>query len=378
MRRAMSVLMLAMLGLQAAPRSAVGAQRTTERSVSDSLRCPRCRIERTVEARLHSTALEGEIDEMPLGVRRSARGEIWVLSQGLGPRTYDPRGAFTRAIGRTGRGPGEYSAVDDVVWLPGDSVLVVDGINRRATVISHDGRVRRTIQMPTTFLNLFVLEWPSRLFGSATLATPDAAGHGLHLMNLAGASARITRSFSPGGGAQRASDRATTYHYIAGAAGGGILSATPHAFAVYSWSPTGQLRSALVRRGPSIPDRVPDQDVGTPNVPPSAAVTGLMVDEEGLIWLFIRVPATTWRQAWAALPPGSNEASRRQIDWSRLFNTRIEVIDPARAELLARLDLPGLVISTLGSARVAVFGTSPLGDPEVRIDRLRLHRPTGR
>ena len=222
MRRAMSVLMLAMLGLQAAPWSAVGAQRTTERSVSDSLRCPRCRIERTVEARLHSTALEGEIDEMPLGVRRSARGEIWVLSQGLGPRTYDPRGAFTRAIGRTGRGPGEYSAVDDVVWLPGDSVLVVDGINRRATVIAQDGRVRRTIQMPTTVLNLFVLEWPSRLFGSATLATPDAAGHGLHLMNLAGASARITRSFSPGAGAQRASDRVTTYHYVAGAAGGGI------------------------------------------------------------------------------------------------------------------------------------------------------------
>lgn len=378
MRSWFHALRLSLLSLPACAFSTIAAQRATERLVTDSLRCPRCQIVRTVETRLRSNIVEGEIDEMPLGVRRGARGDIWVLSQGIGPRIYDTRGAFARVIGRSGRGPGEYSAVDDVVWLPGDSVLVVDGINRRATVIAQDGRVLRTIQMPATFLNLFVLEWPSRLFGSATIATPDAAGQGLHLINLAGASARVLRSFSPGAGTLRQSDGTAIMHFVTGTPSGDILSSTPHSFAVYSWSRTGQLKSSLVRRGPSIPDRVPDQDVGTPRVAPSPAVSGLMVDEAGLVWLFVRVPASNWRDGWSELPPGSAEASRRQIGWSKLFNTRIEVIDPVRAELVARTDLPGLVISTLGSGRVAVYGTSALGEPEVRIDKLRLQLPPNR
>ena len=374
LRRQNPLRLLAVLSLHAAPWAMATTQGAPERLVPDSVRCPRCQIVRTVEARLQSTVLEGEIDEMPLGVRRSARGEIWVLSQRIGPRVYDSRGRFTRAIGRTGRGPGEYNAVDDLVWLPGDSVLVVDGINRRATVITSDGRVQRTIQMPATFLNLFVLEWPSRLFGSATMATPAAAGHGLHLADLSGTSARVSRSFSPGEGTLRPSDRTTTYHFISGTPTGDILSSTPHSFAIYSWSPSGHLKSSLVRRGKSLPDKVPDQDVGNPRTPPSPAVSGLMVDEEGLIWFFVRVPAATWRDAWSTLPAGSAEASRQQIGWPKLFNTRIEVIDPARAQLLARTEIPGLVISTLGSGRIAVYGTSVLGEAEVRIDQLRLQR----
>lgn len=378
MRRQNSLLLLAVLSLHAVPWSMATTQGAPERLVPDAVRCPQCQVVRTVEVRLNSSSLEGEIDEMPLGVRRSARGEIWVLSQQLGPRVYDSRGRFTRAIGRMGRGPGEYNAVDDLVWLPGDSVLVVDGINRRATVITPDGRAQRSIQMPATFLNLFVLEWPSRLFGSATIATPAAAGHGLHLVDLSGTSVRVSRSFSPGEGTLRPSDRGTAYHYISGTPTGDILSSTPHSFAVYSWSRSGRLTSSLVRRGPSLPDKVPVQDVGSPRTPPSPAVSGLMVDEAGLIWLFVRVPATTWRDAWSTMPSGSSEASRRQIGWSKLFNTRIEVIDPARAQLLARSEIPGLVISTLGSGRIAVYGTSSLGEAEVRIDQLRLQRSVAR
>lgn len=360
------------------PRATVMAQGAPERLVPDEIRCDVCQVMRTTEARLHSSALEGEIDEMPLGVRRGESGEYWVLSQRMGPRVYGPRGNYLRTIGRTGRGPGEYNAVDDLVWLPGDSVLVVDGVNRRATVISFDGRVQRTIQMPATFLNLFVLEWPGRLMGSATMATPAAAGHGLHLVDFSGTNVRVHRSFSPGEGTLRPSDRTTTYHFIAGTKNRDLLSSTPHSFAVYSWSATGYLVSTLVRRGPSLPDKVPDQDVGNPRTPPSPAVAGLMVDEEGLIWLFVRVPARTWRDAWSTLPPGSAEASRRQIGWSKLFNTRIEVIDPARAEVVARVEMPGLVISTLGAGRVAVYGTSALGEAEVRIDRVRMQRSGGR
>ncbi len=369
------MVVLIFFGMLACPWAEVGSQAAPARRVSDSLECPRCQIVRNVEARLHSAAPEGEIDEMPLGVRRNARGETWVLSQAMGPRIYDSRGGFSRAIGRTGRGPGEYSAVDDLVWLPGDSVLLVDGINRRATVLSPTGRVHRAIQMPSTFLNLLVLEWPSRVVGSATMASPDARGRGLHIVDLSGSSARVVRTFAPTSESSQSSSWAATFHYVASTSSGELLSATPHSFAVYSWVLDGRLKSSLVRRGPSIPVNVPEQDVGTPRTPPSPAVTGLMVDTEGLIWSFLRVPATTWRQAWSALPPGASEASRRQIEWSKLFNTRVEVMDPARAVLIARGDIPGLVISTLGSGRVAVYGTSPLGEPEVRIDQLRLQRP---
>lgn len=349
------------------------AQGASARDVSDRLACSRCTIVRTSVATLHTAVPEGEIDEKPLAVRLSPLGEYWILSQARPPRVYDTHGAFRRAVGGSGSGPGEFLSTDDVVWLPGDSTLVFDGLNRRGTVISRDDRPLRSIQLPANFLNSVVLTWPTRVLSSARISTPAAAGHALHFVNFAGPTATVDGSFSPAQGVLRPSVMSSTYHFVERTPTGRIFSATPGSFKVFEWMTSGHVKETLVRRATWFAEPS-ERALGTPEQPPSAAVVALHVDDEGLIWLYIRIPAPQWREAWARIPPGAKEVSLRQIEWTRLFNTRLEVIDAARGEVLSRTDIQGLVLSAMHGGLAAVYGTSVLGDPEIRIERLRLRR----
>ncbi len=104
-------------------------------------------------------------------------------------------------------------------------------------------------------------------------------------------------------------------------------------------------------------------------------MAGLGVDADGLLWVFVRVPAPTWKSAWAGVAPGAREVSTRQLDIARLYHTRVEVIDPREGRVLARTDIPGLVISPMGNGRVGVWSATLSGDAQLRIDQLRLTRP---
>jgi len=58
-----------------------------------------------------------------------------------------PDGAVLATWGREGEGPGEYQALDAILFL-GDSILVSDGRLRRLTLLSADGEVRHTRVKP--------------------------------------------------------------------------------------------------------------------------------------------------------------------------------------------------------------------------------------
>jgi hypothetical protein len=51
-------------------------------------------------------------------------------------RYYDLRGRYITAVGRRGRGPGEFQVITAVIKLPGDSILVFDIRNGRLTIVS--------------------------------------------------------------------------------------------------------------------------------------------------------------------------------------------------------------------------------------------------
>lgn len=364
---------LAVLSLVLAPRQSVG-QGSVERAVPDRIACRGCAIDRATIAVLRSASVEGEINERPLAVRASAAGEFWVLSQRMGPRIYSSAGAFLRTIGRSGSGPGEFQAPDDVIWLPGDSALVMDGVTRRATVLTRDGRPARSIQIPATLHNTAVLSWPSRVLSTGRISAPSTVGLPLHLIDFSGEMASIARSFSPNRGTLRPSDLSSTYHFIARSASGRLFTATPKLHRVYEWTEAGHLRSVLARATPWFPPAPAERELGGPDAPPSAAISALDVDAEGLIWLYVRIPSPHWRDAWANANFGAREIPLRAIEWGRLFSTRVEVIDPMRGEVLAKTDIPGHVISALGDGRVALMVTSKLGGDEVRIDRVSLRR----
>lgn len=71
---------------------------------------------------------------------------------------FDRAGRVLRSVGRRGSGPGEYQDIGGVTSLPGDSLIVWDGMLRRATVLSPAGE----------FIRAFPLEAPFDGGGSVT------------------------------------------------------------------------------------------------------------------------------------------------------------------------------------------------------------------
>jgi hypothetical protein len=60
----------------------------------------------------------------------------------------DSEGRVEARFGGSGDGPGEFRRIDALVHLPPDSILVADGLSRRASVFSPDGWLERTFPLP--------------------------------------------------------------------------------------------------------------------------------------------------------------------------------------------------------------------------------------
>lgn len=337
--------------------------------VPDRVTCAACSITRTTVVRLGSSSLEGEIAEKPLHVREGPRGEYWVLTDLMPPRVYAATGAYLRTVGRKGRGPGEYESPSDVVWLPGDSILVIDGLARRATVLAPGGRPARYVQDVPPMHGTTILSWPTRVLAFASTAARGGAVPPYRLVNFAGEQAVNEPVAQASGAATYPGPRPPDWHHVARSRDGRVHVATTRAPFIHEWAEPGRVRRTFVRSASGFPAEGASA-IGTPESPPPTTVAGLDVDDAGRIWLFKHVAAPTWRNGWADVPRGAREAPVRLFDMPALMNTEIEVIDPVRGVVLARAQLPGFTIAVLRGGRVAVMGHSPLGEGEVRIDQV--------
>jgi hypothetical protein len=73
-----------------------------------------------------------------------ARGEIFVADwQAREVRVFSSQGRFSRAFGRSGEGPGEFSTLYSLGWL-GDTLLVLDPGNARVSVLDRSGQSLNT------------------------------------------------------------------------------------------------------------------------------------------------------------------------------------------------------------------------------------------
>ncbi len=342
--------------------------------IQDVRSCLTCEIKVQTRFAFATRPPEGEITEVPFAVRLDPSGNYWILSQNTLPRVYTSRGLFMRTFGRSGQGPGELLLVEDLFWTPGDSLVAIDGVNHRASVFGPDGRLHRQLLLPSQLVNGVVMQWPSRVFMSGQIARSATAGFPLHLVSFDSTAVKVARSFGPDRGLLRPGARGTTIHSTARGTRGSLLTANAEQFRLFVWSAEGDLLSSITRSAAWFPETGAAR-IGSPERPPTPAVLAVEVDRDGLFWVFVRVPADRWQQAWASVPKGAQEVRRDQLDYARLFNTRVEVIDPAAGALLTTTLIPGLAVAALGDGSVAVFGTSLSGEPTLRIDQLRLHRP---
>ena len=70
---------------------------------------------------------------------------IVINNRGESMREYDRSGRFMRTISRKGVGPGEFESISSLLALDGDTLVFLDGNQRRITMLGPDRRYLRTI-----------------------------------------------------------------------------------------------------------------------------------------------------------------------------------------------------------------------------------------
>jgi hypothetical protein len=78
-------------------------------------------------------------------VHRNSRGDVFVADGSREIRVFDRSGALLRRFGGPGGGPGEFSTIQKLQPLSGDTLYALDGFAARATILTEDGAVVRTL-----------------------------------------------------------------------------------------------------------------------------------------------------------------------------------------------------------------------------------------
>lgn len=310
----------------------------------------------------------------PEAILLDSKSRYWILQEGTPPLVFDRAGRFLQTVGRQGAGPGEFSFPTAAVWLPGDSVLIIDRSGPRATVVSPELRPGRSIRLQRPLGPAVALDWPSVVVMNGLHPTPEGAGWPLHRVSFEGNQAVIRGSFGPEGGellpGRHPFER---FQQLARSRSGRIWSADMLRYRLHQWTQDGTIVRSLERRPEwfSAPSAF---GLGGPRTPPPPAVTSIYEDSDGLVWVFVRVAAASWRMAWGDVPADAHEVERNRIVMEKLFATVIEVIDPSTATVVARRFVDDWIVGTPSEQHAAMYSVDANGVAYVSIYRIALAR----
>jgi hypothetical protein len=293
--------------------------------------CAACRIQLDAVVRLSDDALPG-VANIGSKVARDSRGR-WFLGSDLHPQiaVFDSTGGFIGAVGRRGKGPGEFQSIRHFYIGPGDTLVVYDNALLRRSIHAPDLRHVRVDPMPGSALQVQPLPSGGALL-NAHIATPQRVGHPLHVLDRQG---RIVRSFGgeravvrPAQGMTAASRR------IAVGRDGSIWTAFPWRYEIVERRSNGEAVRTLRREVGWLPNS--DGPSRYP-APANPQLNGLWIDSAAnLLWVVATVPDPAYKA-----PPSPGPASQQGID--AMLDLRIEVIDLSTREVLAGIRLPDVL-----------------------------------
>lgn len=340
--------------------------------IVDVLACPQCVV--TFAPTVTLVAPAGLVVGRPETVRVDSQGRYWLLGRGFAPVLFDGDGRFLRTLGRLGAGPNEVRNPYDLLAVDGDSVVVLDSGNRRAAVLSPTLEVVRYVALPFHLLDPIAVSWPSRIVSSGNVPTPEGAGFHLHRMSFMASNGTIVQSFGPNDGELRGPESLYLgWHRLAAPNNGTFWSAGMYRYDLFHWDSSGTMLRAIERR-PSWFRGTSAMNSDLRTEPPAARIAAIQQDSDGLLWIFIRVAASSWREAVPAIPDGVNEIPTRLIAMEKLFSTMIEVLDPRTNRVVARRMLDRYLLASLSNRRVAFYEVLPDGRDQVVVGTLSVSR----
>lgn len=342
--------------------------------------CDACSIQESHRTTIGASSdPNAQIYGLPTHITELQDGSFLLFTTDGGPPTvFDSAGGFLRRIGGRGRGPSEFVFPSHGLEVPGDSLLILDPGQGRALIVAPDGHSRSVLNLPT-IMEIDLFEWP-RLVGVADVRTIEDIGRPFHILDFSGPSVSRT--------AVSVADRREI-----------LPMQLPEAWSVRTvddslfWAiggPTYTLELWDIKKGRQIQLRRPLREydpvnrfgAGGPLTPPPARVASSLVDQRGLIWVFLQVPRSDWRDAWRDVPFTSNGEVRYSDApdlMFRLYQTRVDVIDPTAGTLVHTAEIPTLMVPfTRGtSPAIAKLRLTEDGTPLVEISSLALMQPPG-
>lgn len=351
--------------------TALLAQSTQEDLVRDALACRQCSIVTRTVATLGTADSLGFIPSAIHTVAVDNRGRYWVLAGDEPPLVFDSTGRFEAKAGRTGRGPGEFVRPIDALPTPGDSMLIIDGALARGTVLDRHLKPVRTTLLVEPLRPLVLLDWPDGVIANGTIGLPNSVGWPLHRVSFATNQANVLSSFGPDSGEVRPHEGPRLQQVLGRSQHGGFWSADVLRYRITRWSSQGEKTATLERR-PRWFSGESKFWVGNPSTPPPPAISAIVEDDAGNVWVFVRIAAPTWREAW---PKNVGmEVDLNKMSFEKMFHTTIEVIEPGTRRVISRTTLPHWLIAALPGMRAAAYTVDEGGVPHVEVIELKLQR----
>ena len=244
-----------------------------------------------------------------------------------------PNGSFIRVVGRSGEGPGEFSGRRPIELFidKHDSVFVLDGAQRWSVFTPQ-------LELKRTFLGRFNGKSARsvNVFSNRGIVTVGAlpgvhSTLSFHLMGFDGAP---VSSFGPAV-ARRSQDSEWTYNVR--------MSAVADSHSFWVTPPNGHSGPITLQRWSLDEQLLTQAEMRTPWFPKGGYANqlepllpeyeDLHYDSDGLLWVVLRVRDKRWRVI--------KDELRRYESRGRLYDTRLEVIDPVAGVSVASFKRDG-------------------------------------
>lgn len=345
---------------------AASAQAPVPVVIPDEPTCAHCRISVRTLVTLGTDDGVGALNGKPMSVNVDSRGRYWVFQELEPPTVFHADGRVDRLIGRKGSGPGEFRSANGGIVV-GDSMLVLDWLESRATMMGPDLAAGRIIRLRPGIGDIMALRWPTLLITQVYMSESRPPNSTLHRLSMEKGETQLLTSFGPRGTGGSMGNQQV--RQLLGYSGEGIWTAYWGKPQFMLWDERGNLRKSLIRRLDWFTGEA-QATLGWSRTPPTPATGPIREDDEGLLWVFIHTPAPTWREAWETPPVrvgGGREYLSRAVIYDKLYRTHLEVIDPRTARVVASLSIDGYVMESLPGRRAAMYEVDDNGFPRVRI-----------
>lgn len=351
---------------------AIGAQQV--RVIPDEVSCPTCQVKLEHVLTLGEPEGPGRVMR-PHAIVQDSKGNYLVAhGDGSGGAkqiwVFDPDGAFIRALGGEGEGPGEFRGIGRIEVLPGDTLVVYDRILRRRTTLTSDFVVVETQPYETgRFFNSVLLP-DGRMVINEHQRSPNRVGYPLHLVNQSG---RIVRSFGSMNPEYRPRQPIKYNRLLSpGSGGGSVWSIGRGDYLIELWDTLGVRKTAFQRETEWFVPFVADGGI-TPDGPPPATWIRLMKPYgPGRLLVLGTAPREEWREVAAENP----DLSTNPTALLKLYDWIFELLDLDRGEIVLSQTFQDIEFASfLGDDQVVSYREDETGYPYLDIWRIVVVKP---